>query len=358
MRKVSLKRKIAIGFLVVIVAAVIVVHTYFAGWLLHYINRTLNNIPGYQGSVQSINIDLYRSAYRINKLVLNKKEGTIPTPFVAIDVVDFSLEWSALLHGRIVSNATLTHPVVNFAVNKDVAQNGAGVDWTKPIKDLMPIDINHVLIKDGSVTYQDFAATPQVDIYIRHLDGEMDNLRNVQNPNQALPSSVAIRGSSIGNGNLSLKGRMNILNPMPDMDMYLALEKVDLPALNNYSEAYASFDFKSGTFDLYSQFNVKDNNVSGYVKPMVTHLEVDVLKKPNPVQVAWSTVMAAILRIFTNPSKDQFATQIPLEGDLKNVSANTWSALGGIIYNAFIQAMNKGFDENGQKGDISPPAQK
>jgi len=354
LRNYPLKWRILAVLALLLLTVFIVVHTYLAGWLLGYVNNVLGSLNGYQGSAESISIDLYRGAYRINNLAINKKEGAIPTPFVAIKTLDFSVQWSALLHGRIVTSMTLIHPVINFAVNKSATQDGMGVDWTKPIKDLMPIDINHVHFKDGSITYQDFSSTPQVNIYLHHMEGDVQNLRNVEDAHDPLPSPLDIQGSTIGNGDIKIHGRMNILKKVPDMNLLLAMDKVDLPALNNYSEAYAAFDFKSGSFSLYSQVIVKNGQVGGYVKPIATHLSVDVLKTANPVQIAWDTAVAAILKVFTNISKDQFATRVDLEGNVDNIGTNIWSALGGIIRNAFISAMSKGFDETGEKELLKP----
>lgn len=338
-----------------ILVILVILRLYLSTWVLDYVNNVLANIPGYQGSVGSINIDLYRGAYRINKLVLNKIEANIPVPFIAIDVTDFSVEWRSLLHGRIVASATLTHPVINFATNKSTKQTGENVDWTKPIKDLVPVDINYVKFNDGVITYQDFSATPQVNVYIHQMNGEVRNLRNVTDPATPLPSTLYVKGSSIGNGNLNISGRLNILKEVPDMDIKLALENVNLPALNNYTEAYAAFDFKAGNFNLYSQLTVKDKRVSGYIKPVVTKLEVNVIKKDNPVEVVWSTAVAVVLKVFTNPSKDQFATRVDLEGSLDHVGTDVWSALGGVFRNAFISAMTRGFDETGDKAALPNP---
>jgi hypothetical protein len=349
MNKFSLKKRILIGFVSLLLIIVVVLRLYLSAWVLDYVNGVLAGIPGYKGSVESINIDLYRGAYRINNLKLDKDTGKIPTPFLDIHVIDLSLQWSSLLHGRIVSSITLMHPVINFAVSKDDKQTGENVDWTKPIKDLAPIDINFVRFQDGSVTYQDFSSTPQVNIYIHQMDGRIDNLRNVEKGGDALPSTVAVRGNSIGSGSLKINGHMNILKQVPDMDLLLALENVNLPALNSYTEAYAAFDFKQGTFNLYSHMVTKNGQVGGYIKPVVTNLSVNVLKKANPVEVVWSSVVAGVLGIFTNISKDQFATRINLEGSVDKIDTNVWSALVGIFENAFINAMSKGFDQTGEQ---------
>lgn len=354
-RKYSLTKRILLGMATVLIVTVVVLRLYLSVWLLDYVNNVLAHIDGYQGSVESINIDLYRGAYRINKLVLNKLNGHIPTPFVAIDVTDFSLQWMPLLHGRIVSSLKLVHPVINFAVNKSASQTGENVDWTKPIKDLMPIDINRVYLDNGAITYQDFSSTPNVDIFIHHMQGEVQNLRNVEDPANPLPSTLEIRGSSIGSGNLGITGRMNILTKMPNMNLLISLKDVNLPALNDYTNAYAAFDFKSGNFTVFSQLVTKDGEVSGYVKPLVTNLSVDILKSGNPLQIAWSSVVAVVLKVFTNISKDQFATRVDLQGKAGNIGTSIWPAIGGIFYNAFIEAMSKGFDQTENKNLTQPP---
>ena len=81
---------------------------------------------------------------------------------------------------------------------------------------------------------------------------------------------------------------------------------------------------------------------------------MDVIKNGNPLDVAWSTIVAGVLKAFTNLSRDQFATKVQLEGRAGNINTNTWSALGGIIRNAFIHAMTKGFDATGNKASTKP----
>lgn len=351
--KSSLGKKLLLGFALLLLTIVLVVHTFLAGWLLGYVNKVLGNINGYQGHAESIAIDLYRGAYRINGLVINKKNGKIPVPFLAIVAVDFSLQWSALLHGRIVSDATLLQPTLNFAVKEQAVQNGTEADWTQAIKDLMPIDINHVVMQDGSITYRDFSSTPQVNIFIHHMNGEILNLRNVVDPLVPLPSTLHLTGASIGHGKLRLDGRLNILKRFPDMDMLLALENVNLPALNSYSEAYAAFDFRKGVFNLYGQLTIKDGKVGGYVKPLSTGFSVDILKNANPLRIIWNTLVAGVLEIFSNQTHDQFATRVDLTGSLDNIETDTWSTLGGIIRNAFVEAMRKGFDKSGQDAALT-----
>lgn len=345
-KKKSWRRLVPMAGLLVM--SLVAARLYLSVWLLQYVNNVLDNIDGYRGSVEAIDIDLYRGAYRIHNLKVTKSEGNIPVPFVDIEIADLSVQWGALLHGRIVSDVDLVEPALNFAVNKQgTTQAGEGAHWTTVIKDLMPIDINRVSFREGKLSYQDFSTNPKVNVYIQDMRGEVHNLRNVDDENELLPSTLEVHGKSIGNGNLAITGKLNILKPVPDMDLDMRLEQVQLSALNNYTKAYAAIDIEKGELDLYSEFILKDSQVSGYVKPIATNIAIlDVQNEGGPLQTLWEGVVAAIVEIFTNQPKDQFATRVPFNGNFKNVETSAWSAVTGIIRNAFIEAFSKGLDRN------------
>jgi hypothetical protein len=140
------------------------------------------------------------------------------------------------------------------------------------------------------------------------------------------------------------------------MDLLTRLENVKLVALNDYSNAYGKFDFKDGNFSLYSEFIIKDEEVSGYVKPVARHIAIiDLNKTKNPLKLAWESVVASIITLFTNHTHDQFATKIPLSGNLHHVQTDSWSAISNIFYNAFISALQKGFDTTGESELLNKP---
>ena len=337
------------SFFLLLVTALVILHFYLNAWLLDDVNRKLDHIGVYHGSVESIEVNLYRGAYQIHGLKIVKSGGHIPVPFIAVETADLSIQWSALIHGRIVSNIELVRPELNFAINPSdtVKQTGKEVDWNKPIRDLMPIDINVVTFRDGTLSYRDFSTKPEVNVYIHHMSGEMRNLRNVVDKGNALPSTLAVKGDTIGGGTLAIDGRLNVLKPVPDMDLNLKLEHASLPALSNYSNAYAAIDIRGGRLDLYSEFIVKDSRVTGYIKPIATHVKlIDLRKESNPIKAAWQVVVATVVEIFTNHENDQFATKVAFEGKLDSVDTSTWSAVAGIVRNAFVEAFKRGLDKD------------
>ncbi len=311
-----------------------------------YVNKVINRIDGYSGSVSDVDIHLYRGAYTIHDLKIFKDSGNIPVPFIDISVLDFSVEWSALFDGAIVGEASLNTPKLNFATARSGAtQTGTDADWTKPIKDLMPLDINRVDINNGIIAYKDFSASRPVDLSITDLNGAVFNLRNVEDKDLALPSHFEGSGKSIGGGELRIVGDTNILKETPDFDIDAKLENVSLPAINNYSNDYAGIDFVDGTLHIYTELAVKDGRVTGYVKPLARNVTlVDAEQDTDPLNYMWETIASIVVEIFENQPADQFATRVELQGDLSNPQTNFWATLGGIVNNAFVRAFTEGTD--------------
>ena len=92
-------RKIGLGFAILLAAALIGARLYLPVWATGYVNRTLENIPGYTGSISDVDIHLYRGAYTIHDLKLFKKSKGIPVPFLDFKSSDLSIQWGALLDG-------------------------------------------------------------------------------------------------------------------------------------------------------------------------------------------------------------------------------------------------------------------
>ena len=344
-RKRTKETLIALGVITLLLLAG---RAYLPVWLTGYVNRTLDNVEGYQGSISDVDVALIRGAYQIYDLKLNKTGGGIPVPFLDIKTVDLSLQWGALLNGRIVSEVYLTQPTITFAQGAAEAdkQTGGDTNWYEPIENLMPIDINVVDITNGTIAYRDFSVTPEVDLSIYQLDAQVTNLRNVQDANVVLPSIVKASGVTVGEGSFTLDGKLNILQPSPNSDVTVEVENVNLPALNSYFNSFAALDFAGGTLNLYSEIVTKDGHLTGYIKPLITEMDVvDLRQDKNPINIIWESLAAIVMEVFQNQPKDQFATKIPLDGNLENVQTEVLPTIGNIIYNAFVQAFSKGTDD-------------
>jgi len=111
--------------------------------------------------------------------------------------------------------------------------------------------------------------------------------------------------------------------------------------LNPFLQAYGNFDVKQGEISIYTEAAAKNNNIKGYIKPIIKDLKVINWKedKDHPLKLAYKAVISAVTWVFKNHSKDQLATRAEFEGSLKDPDVNVWYILGQLIRNAFIQAL-------------------
>ena len=61
--------------LIVIILVLVIFRLLLPYILLHYANKTLANVPGYYGHVQDIDVSLYRGAYQIDSIYLDKMDS-------------------------------------------------------------------------------------------------------------------------------------------------------------------------------------------------------------------------------------------------------------------------------------------
>jgi hypothetical protein len=351
-----------------ILALLITARLFMPYYVTRYVNKVLGEIPGYEGSISGVTIHLIRGAYVIHDLKIFKVDGNKKVPFVDIPATDLSVEWRALFDGAIVGEVVFDRPTLNFiggdgkGEKKPASgnQHGADVDWTEPIKKLIPLQINRLEINQGSVFFYDFTTKPKIDISLKQLEVLATNLNNASDVKEKLPSNVTATATSIGGGKLNLKMAINVLKEIPDLDMDMKFEGINMPALNDFFVAYSKVDIERGTFNLYSELAVNDANIKGYIKPIAKNVKVLDFKKDdqNIANLVWQAVVGLLVEVFENQKKDQFATRVPLEGNLKDIKTSVWPTIWNVFRNAFVKAFEMNTDNAIKIGDPDQPKSK
>lgn len=326
---------------IIILVLLIGFRLYLPIWVKNYVNKVLADIPGYYGQVADIDISLYRGAYVINGMYLNKVSAKTQTPFLKFPKSDISIEWKSLFNGRIVSEIIMYSPEVIYVFEDQQATAEGGdadvEDWTKALTDIVPIDINHFEVYDGKVAFVEIQANPTIDLHIDQIQLTADNLKNVREKQRILPSTIKATGVTIGQGKMNLEGNINLIKEIPDMDMTLAIDGGDATALNDFTNYYAGIDFDKGTFGLYSEVAIADGYLKGYVKPLLTDTKL-IGEGDSFLDVLWEGFVGFFKFILANQRTDTLATRIPFEGDLNNVQAGVWPTILNIFENAWIKA--------------------
>jgi hypothetical protein len=351
MRAARIKRflqKVNLAYLIVVilVVAIIVLRLALPGMVKNYVNKKLNELPGYTGHVEDIDIHLLRGAYVIHGLELKKKTDPLKYPFLQIRQTDLSLEWNALFKGRLVGEVAADEPSIHILATEDISKEPSKDSWTKTVKALMPMTINKLQINNGRFAYLDFEKEPNVNLHIDNMQLTALNLANVQKTNDPLPSIVMLTGTSIGKGHLKSHMKVNVLKEIPDFDMDMELTSVNLLALNGFLEANVKFDIERGDLDVFSKLKMKDGEVNGFVKPFVKDLKVlnvkkDIKKKGGILRVVKKAVVGLFAKAVENPKTKKIATVVSIKGNIKDPKTSGWAAFVGFLKNAFVQAFKE-----------------
>jgi hypothetical protein len=314
-----------------------------------YVNRQLNELPGYTGNVQNIDISLWRGAYAIDQLLLKKRADTSKYPFLQIAHCDLSIEWKSVWKGKLVSEIVLDKPAIYILKETaDLSKEPSKDHWTETVKALMPIKINRLQVNRGTFKYLDRQASPHVNLYLDSLQMIAHNLANVEEKSSRLPSTVVLTGTSIGGGSLKGDMKLNILKAMPDFDMNMQITNVRLTSLNGFIKAYGKFDVERGTLNMYSELKLIDGSIEGYAKPFIKNLKVLNWKKDKKeggiLQAAKEAVIGLFGKVVENPKRKTIATKIEIKGNVNDPKTSGWETFLGILKNAFIKAFNQGIE--------------
>jgi hypothetical protein len=162
LRSLSIFSKVLLGLIVTL----FIFRLFLPGLVKNYVNRKLNELPGYNGHVNDIDIHLYRGAYVIRGLFLKKTTDPPKYPFLTIAQADLSIEWRALFHGRLVGEVIMDRPVLNILATEDLDKEPSKDTWTETLKALIPFTINRLQMDNGRFAYLDLGKKPATNLYI------------------------------------------------------------------------------------------------------------------------------------------------------------------------------------------------
>ena len=332
-----------VGFLLLVVGLV-VARAMLPGAVRWYVNRTLDQHPMYDGEIGDIDIHLWRGAYSIEHVRLNKVTGNVPVPLFASQRLDLAIEWPALMAGKVVGRVAMEKPELNFVDSAEEAedQTGAGGPWLQILEDLFPFKINSLHVNQGSMHFRTFDAEQPVDVFIADLNASILNLGNIYDEVTPLVSSVEAKGLAMGHAPLEYKMKFDPFSYRPTFQLAVRLIGLDVTKTNPLTRTYGAFDFERGWFDLVVELDAKEGGLEGYVKPLFRNLTVlslkDDIKEDNIVEVFWEALLGVATEILENQPRDQFGTVINFKGDVSNPRTSILEVIGNVLRNAFIRA--------------------
>lgn len=329
-----------------IVVLLVVVRIVLPYAMKDYINGRMQRMGDYHGQLADIDIHLWRGAYTINALRIDKVSGKLPVPLLDAKRTDITLSWRALSHGLLRGKLDFTDATLNFVDgNSDSEkQTGKGVDWRSELKILTPFRLDELNVHNGTVTFQNFVSSPRVDLKMTDVNGTVSNLTNVERRQGQRVAELHATAKVLHDAPLETNASFDPLQHGGDFSYQLQVRGIQLVRANDLARAYTGLDFAGGSGDFTMELEAKNGQLDGYAKPLFHDLQLFSWKqdveqdKKGPLKLAYEAVAQGVVSVFKNHDKDQFATRVPISGRIDNKELDTPQAIFGVLHNAFVKA--------------------
>ncbi len=175
-----------------------------------------------------------------------------PDPPVAqVPNLTASVDWKALLLGRVVADFAIDNPVLSINLKHSESEERDSTKlhergWQAALQAIYPLEINELVISNGRITYTDRG--PYRPLEIRDLEFIARNIRNIRSSEGEYPSDVHLRGTVFDKGRMELSGSADFLaEPRVAFKADVAFEQIELSYFRPLTERY-HFAVRSGVF--------------------------------------------------------------------------------------------------------------
>jgi hypothetical protein len=192
----------------------------------------------------------------------------------------------------------------------------------------------------------DKTAEPNYRLFVGDADLTVANFSNQKREGAG---TVDAKGKFMGSGPASLHAVFHPETKSPNFDLEVRIDDTDLRAMNDLLRAKANVDVTAGMFAFYSELHVRDNQVQGYVKPLLRDVKVydpqQDREKPLLHKV-YEGVVGGVADLLKNPRTEDVATKAAVSGPIENPNASTWQIIVRLVQNAFIKAILPGLERS------------
>jgi len=313
-----------------------------------YANRKLATLQSYTGHVGDVDIHLWRGAYSVSDVVIQKTGAKRPTPFFRTRRLDLSVEWRSLMKGSVVATAVFDAPELNLIQGKGKAdtQLGKEEDWKSRLEELFPVRFNTIEVRDGTVRFLAPGISTRDAITARHVYGAVSNLTNVVDSNRETFAEFRLNGKVLDGAPARVAGSVDPFAKQPTFDVNMEVKKVQLPQVNPWLREYIKADAEAGSFELYLEMAAANGKFTGYAKPILQDVDLHRAgeEEQSALHRAWEGFLDFAANALTNKQADQAAARIPFKGTIDNPQTSLFATISSVLRNAFVSAFARSLE--------------
>lgn len=205
------------------------------------------------------------------------------------------------------------------------------------------VRVDELLITDSTIGYVDKSTDPGYRVFVERADLK---IKNVSNQVADGPASALLKGQFMGSGDSTVHVFVGLGMPSPDLDAWVTIEGTQLRSMNALLRHFGNFDVVAGQFTFYSQLSIKKGDISGYLTPVFTDVEVYGEKQDSEKPLLnriYEGLVGGTQTVLQNRS-GEVATTVVISGRASDPETSTWQLAIGLIRNAFVEAVSHTFE--------------
>ncbi len=218
------------------------------------------------------------------------------------------------------------------------------VDLAAELRSITPLQVDHVDILDGQVAFVDTSRKERPELWLHDLQLSAENLTTRVPLAEGRPVLLTATATLAHSGKVSIFITAAPFETGLTFSGRAAVVGLQTAELYRFIAPATDMQAPRGTIDLFVEFDCRNGELTGGVKPVLKNLEIrpdD--KNPWTVLKAWATDVA--IHIFSDRlrQRNAIATVLPIKGTLTAPEAQLWPTIFGVMRNAFVEGLTSGY---------------
>ena len=189
------------------------------------------------------------------------------------------------------------------------------------------------------------AASKPYRVFLADTDLHMSNFSNQLSQGTA---QVRLKAKFMGSGSTTATANFRPEKAGPDFDLYIKIEESQLTAMNDVLRSYGDFDVSAGIFSMVTELHVKDDKITGYIKPFFKDMKVYDGRKDKErgtIHQMREIVIGGVATLLENRKHQEVATKVDISGPASKPETSTWQIVVELFRNAFFKAILPSFEK-------------
>ncbi len=213
----------------------------------------------------------------------------------------------------------------------------------------MQLRVDRLTLSGCTIGMVNENASPPYRVF---LAGAGLRLTNLSNRFSEGPAEAELQGKFMGSGATRVTARFRPETNGPDLDLNVRIEDTRLSDMNDLFRAYGKFDVEAGTFSLYSELTIRNDAISGYLKPFFRDMKVYDRREDRDKRLfrrLYEMLVGGVARLLESGHRGEVATKADISGPVEKPRFSTWQIVRRLIENAFFRTILPGFEKEASR---------